>query len=242
MKFALITQSANDGSKLLRGSSLTYHMALAQYILSDEAYRQIYHDLHYEDHFIMLDNGAAENGHSIGIDNVCEAAEMIGADEIVMPDVLDECKATIAATYNALAYVPVRRRAVCPQGHSWAEWERCALELVSFGCRTICIAKRYEAFPGGRVHALKLLMTHNWHKTHDVHLLGCKSRPLFEISKALKTAPWIRGIDTAAPIAYAQNNAPIENPHWYSFRWNEPFQCSVADHNVHAIQEVCRCT
>jgi len=242
MKFALIVQPSYETPALLSDFRLVYHMALAQYVLVDEAYASLYKGLHEQDHFIMLDNGAAENGHSIGIENVVRAAEMIGADEIVMPDVLDECKATVAATYSSLKYVPIRMRAVVPQGKDWTEWENCALELVSFGCRTICIAKRYEDLPGGRVYALELIQKHLWHKSHDIHLLGCRRRPLIEIIHALEAAPWVRGIDTAAPIAYAQHGALIENPKWFSLQWNAPIHYGTAAHNVAEIVEACRCT
>ena len=239
MKFALIIQPLYGCESLLSTYNLGYHMALAQYVLSDERYAAIYKKLHAQGHFIMLDNGAAENGHSIGIENVVAAAEMIGADEIVMPDVLDECRATMMVTLPSLQYVPMHKRAVVPQGKDWTDWENCAFELVEMHCHTICVAKRYEDLPGGRAHALQLIESHGWHKTHNIHLLGCRRRPLIEISEALRVAPWVRGIDTAAPIGYAQNGALIEASHWFSFQWNVPLQYAVAEHNIEEVLDAC---
>lgn len=241
MKFALIAQP-NAGDQLVNQYHLTYHLVLAQYVLSDARYRSFYLNLHLQDHFIMLDNGAAENGHSIGIENVMKAADLIGSDEVVMPDVLDECNATIAATYAALKSVPERMRAVVPQGRDWADWEYCATTLVGMGCRTICVAKRYEALPGGRVHALEIIKKHKWHRLYDIHLLGCYRNPLREILDAANVTSWIRGIDTAAPISYAQSGDTLDYPRWHSLEWDKPFNYTVACVNMDLILEACRCT
>lgn len=242
MKYALIAQPY-QGDLLISQFRLVYHMVLAQYVLSDSNYAAYYKNLSKHDHFIMLDNGAAENGHSIGIENVVKAADMIGGvDEIVMPDVLDEMRATVAATFAARPFVPERMRAVVPQGKTWEEWTECALALLDMKCRTICVAKRYESFKGGRVRALKIIEDHSWHKTHNIHLLGCYRNPLREIRDARAAAPWVRGIDTAAPISYAQHEAVLTHPSWYSLEWNGKFNFAVAETNVDLILEACRCT
>lgn len=238
MKFALIAQP-NRGDMLAIEYRLTYHMALAQYIHSDETYRNFYKLMRMQDHFIMLDNGAAENGHSIGIENVVAAADMIGGvDEIIMPDVLDEKRATVAATGNALQFVPINKRAVVPQGKNWEEWEQCAMDLVGMGCRTICVAKRYEALPGGRTYALEIIQKHRWHHIYDVHLLGCYRNPLREIGD-VRLMPWVRGIDTAAPISYAQHNETLDHPKWHSLEWDRPFDYDTAMTNMDLILEEC---
>jgi hypothetical protein len=239
MKYALIAQP-NGGDQLVNEFRLTYHLVLAQYVLSDRRYAAFYHNLHMQDHFIMLDNGAAENGHSIGIENVVRAADLVGVDEIVMPDVLDECNATISATANAMKFVPERMRAVVPQGKDWADWEYCATHLVAMHCRTICVAKRYEAFEGGRAHALGIIRQHKWHLTHDVHLLGCYRNPLREILDAIEAAPWARGIDTSAPISYAQSGDTLDHPKWHSLVWDAPFHHTTAVVNMDLILEACR--
>jgi len=243
MKFALIAPPSHFGDQLLQQYRLTYHMVLAQYVLEDPYYEGIYQMLRKQDHFIMLDNGAAEKGHSIGIENVVKAADALGGvDEIVMPDVLDECNATIAATKAALKFVPERMRAVVPQGRDWADWEYCATTLITLGCRTICIAKRYEALPGGRPYALDIIRSHNWHQSHSVHLLGCYRNPLKEIRDIAASAPWVRGIDTAAPISYAQSGCSLDYPRWHSLVWNADFNFTVAEVNMDLILEACRCT
>lgn len=239
MKYALIAQP-NRGNMLVMEYRLTYHMALAQYIHKDETYLNFYKLMRMQDHFIMLDNGAAENGHSIGIENVVKAADMIGGvDEIVMPDVLDEMRATVAATFTACKFVDERKRAVVPQGRDWQEWEECAVALVKFGCRTICVAKRYEAFKGGRVHALDIIRRHGWARTHDVHLLGCYRNPLKEIRDVMATDLWVRGIDTAAPISYAQHNDTIDHASWHSLDWDVPFKFDTAEYNMDLILKEC---
>jgi hypothetical protein len=242
MKYALIAQP-DGGDHLVNQYKLVYHLVLAQYVLSDSTYAAFYRAMRQQDHFIMLDNGAAENGHSIGIENVVKAADAIGGvDEIVMPDVLDECNATISATANAMKFVPERMRAVVPQGKDWDDWEYCATHLVAMHCRTICVAKRYEALEGGRAHALEIIKHHKWHLTHDVHLLGCYRNPLREILSAIEAAPWVRGIDTSAPISYAQHGDTLDHPSWHSLEWNKKFYFVAAEINMDLILEACRCT
>lgn len=242
MRLALIIP-AEKGLTLIDRHRLFYHMALSQYVLSDPTYANLYQYLRGRGHFIMLDNGAAENGTSIGIVNVMAAVDMIGGvDEIVMPDVLDESRLTVQMTYAALSFVPPRQRAVVPHGRDWDSWTRCAYELISMGCRTICVAKRYEKLPGGRARALGIIADHGWHKTHDVHLLGCSSNPLREAEWAAKVAPWVRGIDTAAPISYAQAHASIDSPTWHSIDWDVPFGTGLASDNVKLMLGACQCT
>jgi hypothetical protein len=159
-----------------------------------------------------------------------------------MPDVLDECNATVSATGNAIKFVPERMRAIVPQGKDWADWEYCATTLVRLGCRTICVAKRYEALEGGRAHALGIIRRHKWHLTHDIHLLGCYRNPLREILNAIEVAPWVRGIDTSAPISYAQHGDTLDHPKWHSLEWNKPFRYGTAVVNMDFILEACRCT
>lgn len=237
MKYALITPPL--GFALLETFNLGYHFVLPQY-LKDEYYMDTYRKLHRRGHFILMDNGAAELGEGIADDELVRAAEAIGADEVVMPDVLDNTGATLERTYAAHHRFPKHKRAMCPQGTSWEEWEYCATVMLNMGCATLCVAKRYELLPGGRLRALSIIEANGWHRDHHIHLLGCAKYPIGEAMAASKRAPWVRGIDTAAPIAYAQNGCRLDTPiERFSVEWEADFELPLAYTNVELFLEAC---
>jgi hypothetical protein len=238
MKYALITPPA--GLMLIKVFNLGYQFVLPQY-LNDSLYKGFYQKLHYEGHFLLMDNGAAELGEGIPDEDLVKAAEEVGADEIVMPDVLDNTKATLERTYAAHRMFPAHKRAMCPQGTNWDEWEYCASVMLNMGCATLCVAKRYESLPGGRVHALYLIEHNGWHRDHHIHLLGCSKDPLHEAEAAFKRAPWVRGIDTAAPVAYAQAGWHLNlAPHHCSLDWDVGFDLELAYDNIQLFLEASR--
>lgn len=238
MKYALIVPPPN--LQIIDEFHLGYHFILAQYC-KDPVYRDFYKQKHEQGHFIMMDNGAAELGASIDIKDVVEAANEVGADEIVMPDVLDDYVQTLQRTANAVEFVSRKQRAMVPQATNWKDWETCARLMINMGCATLCVAKRYEKFPGGRSHALKIIMDHGWDRTHNIHLLGCYKNPLREIRAAYRTMCKIRGVDTGAAIAYTQCGMALNFSGHCSLNWKAPFEPDLARHNIdlylHAHEE-----
>lgn len=219
---------------------LSFHLVLAQHVLNDSTYLAYFQLMKERDHFIMMDNGAAELGTSIPIQDICQAAALLEPDEIIFPDALDDYKVTLIESERALPYFPKRMRAMVPQGKNWAEWEMCAKFMVEMGCRTICVAKRYERFVGGRSYALEIIKKHGWNEEHDIHLLGCNSDPLLEISQALNVLPTIRSLDTAAPVSYAQNNQELKlGAPWHSLEWDKPADLDLVGRNIAIIVEAC---
>lgn len=218
MKLAVITPPTV--SKAVSTFRLSYQMVLATYC-NDPFYIGYHRNLAAMGAFTILDNGAAEYGESLPFDEVVSFGEAIGVDEIVMPDALQDGPRTVKLTEMYLDLVPQRNRFVVPQGKSWAEWDHCLRYLVTMGCRTIGIPKMYEEFPDGRARALKFIIDYNYHLTHDIHLLGCYKDPQTEIHSALKAYPWIRGIDTGAPIAHAQANKPMDYNEHISLQWGK---------------------
>ena len=230
MKYAIITPPA--GLPLVGEFNLGYHFVLSQYC-TDPSYKSFYQEAHARGQFIMVDNGAAELGASIDIGTVTEVADELGADEIILPDVLDDYAQTMKYTERALAFVPQKRRAMCPQGTNWTEWLRCAEQMIKWGCATLCIAKRYERLPGGRPYALQLVKERGWHEICNIHLLGCYENPLKEIAQAYIAFPGIRGVDTGAAIAYAQAGADLGDSRiHHSLSWTAPVPPHLARLNI----------
>jgi|WetSurSiteA1Bulk_404760.scaffolds.fasta_scaffold07815_4 hypothetical protein len=235
MKLAVITPP--KGLKLLSHHELGYHMVLPQY-MTIPSYAIFYHRVAKGGHFIMVDNGAAELGKSIEWATVLDVADQLDAAEIVMPDVLDNALETWIETEKALPTVPARRRAMCPQGRSWSDWESCLERMVNAGCRTICVAKRYEKLPGGRARGVEIICKHNWHLDHDIHYLGVHKNPLAEAQLAVNQhnddiSKLVRGIDTAAPIAYAQAGIRLDaTDSHHSLDWTKEFPIELASSNI----------
>ena len=94
-----------------------------------------------------------------------------------------------------------------PQGKNWSEWQYCAQMMLSWGCSTIAVAKRYEMFAGGRQEAVRLLQSLGC--TTHIHFLGCCKDPIKEMQGAVDAALHVRGIDTAAAFAYAREGTDL---------------------------------
>jgi len=235
MKFALIT--APNGFEILDVLHLSYHLVLAQY-KDDYAYLSRYKVAHRLGDFVMVDNGAAELGRSIPFEQVLDFANAIRADEVILPDVLDDSVATVKSSIETAHFLPPKKCAVVPQGSNWDEWTWCLKELLSLGCRTICIAKRYERLPGGRPHALGILRKMDLLDRYDIHLLGFDGDPLKEIREALACYQGIRGVDSAVPLAWAQQGMQLGEAH-RSYTWGGRFVGALATYNARQILSAC---
>jgi hypothetical protein len=236
MKLALI---AKPGHLQYLPIGFGYHMALGQ-LLSNQDYADFYKYRHEDGAFIMVDNGAAEGG-GFHFDQIVEMANRIGYDEIVLPDKLGDMKETVCMTLAAKELVIPKRRAICPQGESLEEWCECLRTFESsLEYRTICIPHRCSKFEGGRSTVLQYLQEQCYNQWYDVHLLGYRTED--EIREINERFSWVRGIDTAAPFAFAQHDAVLEGHgsihfgyDFGSFYINE----ALIRSNIQTLWEVC---
>ena len=236
MKLAVITppQSFN----VLQEAGLGYHMALGQELVRSAEYRRMYYSLRLKGHYIIVDNGAAESD-TLPFKQIVEIANKIGADEIAMPDVLRDMERTVIATRKAIGLVPKTKRMLIPQGKDWAAWNECVKQLMLKGGKSLGIPKLLEQYPGGRARALDYLVTKGIHKEIDVHLLGANENPLNEISVLQNQFSWIRGIDTGAPVAYAQQNIDMQSSTRASLNWHTPASNFLVCSNIKELLGVC---
>lgn len=238
MKLALIAHPA--AMDLLDEYRLSFHMFLAQKVLKEPPWSRIYYfRAQQRGQFVMLDNGAAELGTSIKFSDVLDAAQICHADEIVLPDALGNYEETLELTRKWADTVPIRKRAMVPQGETWELWDRCLQAMIKMGCATICVPKLYEAYEGGRVTALNIIWDHGYHETHNVHLLGCYENPIKEVTAVRENAPWVRSIDTAAPIAYAQHQEDIDCGKHYGYMYGVEFDWDMARKNLERLITAC---
>ena len=237
MKLALITDP--KGLPVADIFRLSYHLVLAQYVRSDDKYSQYYQQRQQGGDFLIMDNGAAEDG-VLKLHELKTAAQDIRPDEIVLPDVLADKEATIALTMdpNVLDFVPPKRRAVVPQGDNPSDWLVCANYFVeNLDFVTMCVPKHTERFPGGRPALLNIIKKMRWHEYYNIHLLGIWDNPYTEVKAIVKEAPWVRGLDTALPFALAQHGIELssEKIGHISHTWGRKFDRTLAFRNISTL-------
>lgn len=151
-----------------------YFMALTHLVESNVVYREW---LKRYKGYTILDNSIVELGDAVDIARVCDAAELINADEIILPDVMEDGVATCAKVAEAIDYLfkrygrewPFKIQAVV-QGKTYEEVEECFNQLEDNpDIDVIGIPKHLSnKHPFGRVGFEKLWM----HSDKKIHLLG----------------------------------------------------------------------
>lgn len=178
--------------------SSDFCMVLAHLVLENEAYREFYRKV---DRVKLLDNSFFELGYSLSVPAMLEAASLIDADYLVMPDDtlngLDEFK---DAGYKVMA-VP----SAIPSLEAFLANEE--VDRIGLSCLHIPKMCNLPAFnPKARA-----LCINEWVKPKDywrLHLLGA-SDDLKEEFRLLKGR--FGSIDTSLPIWSGLNNIRLKN-------------------------------
>lgn len=204
-----------------------YTMALGQYLLSDPGYRKHYMECHTFGGFLMVDNGEAE-GEQCDFEKLVQAVDHF-TDEFCLPDVFRDMEQTLAKYEEGLYQrVPPRKRAIIPQGDTLEEWWSCYQQIherLDGQYRTICIPKHLERFERGRLQVIEKLVEIGASDFYDIHMLGVWTTPLLEIAFVKDLHHVIRGMDTGAAVAWAQNHAMVDETgdERFSLQWDGPF-------------------
>jgi len=139
MKLAIICADNNLHATM----RLSFHFLVAPKVLQKSEMLRWYCGRSTRGDFIIVDNGAPE-GELVDETTLLTVAEAVRADEVILPDVLRNCDATLSksTSQRLLSYVPPTKRFVVPQGKTWPEWRYCLNQLVK-RCEptTIGIAK-----------------------------------------------------------------------------------------------------
>jgi hypothetical protein len=108
-----------------------WQLALAQHVLADKEYARFFWERSEAGDYVICDNGTAE-GERVTNEQLLEAAQIIAADEVILPDVWRDARATIKAVEEALL-TSLRQFNVMavPQGMSAFEWLYCLFELLN---------------------------------------------------------------------------------------------------------------
>ena len=206
-------------------SEAKMHMALAHLVGEPEyeVYTEFYKNRK-EGSFCILDNGVIE-GSPMPIETIMDKAEIIKANEIVLPDAYKDKNKTIDMVDDAMRKIAARFEGnqikpyglmVVPQGDSMDSWLICAEHLINkWGDHidTIGIPKHLIDTCGerdARLFAISNLADLNPNLSQfNIHLLGCWKTPLevLTIAKASEQGiiPRVRSCDSAIAYVYARN-------------------------------------
>lgn len=185
-----------------------YRMALAHWVLK---YPQYVKQIRKGAEYILLDNGAFE-GEQVDIAGLNKATELVGADEIVLPDVQGEPKETLQRSWAALGKVSATRVLFVPQGRTTKEWEDCLHSWLTkwkestwgtaYTLAIGVVALRKDKGTKPRVGTRAGLITEVLATSLPFHILGVHSPSEFAKNglPAARTAD-ARGVDTSLPFA-----------------------------------------
>ena len=192
-----------------------YHLCLAHHLRRDMIYTFFFRKQVRDKRYVIMDNGAAENGIPMKIDSLLSLVEVIECQEIVLPDTIHDAEATLKSSYAAV----IKTRKVSsglkimtvPHGKNVEEWRACVYEMFLWDIDTIGISKFIvpNLFPS-RVEALisvqELILSDK-----DIHLLGYTGVK-DEISEIEERFPGrIRGVDSSIPTLYAQRGEEMKD-------------------------------
>lgn len=199
-----------------------YHLLLAHDILNKpDEYRGLFNlaerinfSKHYNTNYFstkILDNSVIELGTSVDIDVIAEAARVVAATVIVLPDVLLDSKATVEACKAALDdWTPKLQKVlgnsgwsfmVVPQGLSRDEWTWCA-EQFEYDAHIGWwgIPRNYSIKGlGSRREAVDIASAINTNR--HIHLLGFGDDIIDDVLSVKH--PKVTGIDSAVPLRIA---------------------------------------
>lgn len=206
-----------------------FHLLLS-HLLENKAYWDHYEEQRNRGAYLVLDNSAHENGQGNDPEFLMYQACKIGAQEVVVPDVLFDVNGTIEGalaaheTWFEKRLSPteiVRTKALMyvPQGNTYIEWQHCLLNLVNIHLFTarkydlsssliIGVSKDYETWEGGLLRLVSddlVPLRESLFRQGvrmQVHMLGW-GRQLWDLDEIARTHPWIRSTDSAKPFVYA---------------------------------------
>jgi len=177
----------------------TYQLLLAHEVLADPMQYE-YFWRNQKDQFIIMDNSLIELGHPLPVDVVAEAAELVGAKAIVLPDVLGDRAKTYKLFAGALEQAKLQnidtkfKMLGVAQGRTSEETFSCGRDMLKAGADFLSVPRNLVKLAGTRMDAVKLLGKLGAH----MHLLGF-SNNLWDDFYTVHL-PGVMGIDSAVPI------------------------------------------
>lgn len=182
-----------------------YHLLLAHLILEDQnGWERFFHGirrLQHRDPFLIMDNSLVELDRPMDILAVIDAAHVVGAQVIVLPDILGNMQKTVALSGQASEAARGQKLpAGCQlagvvQGKSMDQCIACARSLITMGVGMLMIPRILTQLLGTRF----LITQAIGDMGRPVHLLGFSNSLLDDIA-SVRSHPMVSGIDSACPL------------------------------------------
>jgi hypothetical protein len=184
-----------------------YHMILPSEC-GDQRYFNFYRNaLGYK----ILDNGAAE-GEQLSNDELLYYARAMSVDEVVIPDVMGDAKATTEKAFDFLRFVQDVQVIgdfnwmFCLHGTTMEEIEASLSATQFLPFITTYALPRILASTMDDAE-IRIKLSHNERVRHKrIHWLGAHSY----IDEVLRMPTWVGGIDTSMPMSLARAGLDIE--------------------------------
>lgn len=159
--------------------------------------------------YVILDNSVIELKAPESIESIIKSAELVAADEIVLPDQSFDMERTLQLTRHAIAELKARglpyKRMAAPHGTTALRWISCARTLIEEGdIDTLGLSYLYTEMFKGRINMVKVIYPYAVQTGVNIHLLGCMIDPI-EVYEISQHYPNVRGVDSAISCVYAQN-------------------------------------
>lgn len=201
MKAALIPPKGLE-ARMYQGSLI---MGLAHLVRSPSYLRSLQAAVQ-DNRFVILDNGAAE-GEPVSNEGLQEAARLIGAKEVVLPDVMRDAQGTVDAATRYLKElgpaVGVEYMAVA-QGTTFDEVKKYIDQFKLYGpIATIGLPRLLVDYNRSMRIDLANWMLSEFGKRYNIHFLGTNPAWPREVYYAARYAPHVRSVDTSMPYNYA---------------------------------------
>lgn len=187
-------------------------MFLTHLIFKDKAYRDMARN---HEGYKILDNSLIEIGGALSMQDVLNAAEIIKADEVVLPDVFTDGEATIESTTDALEEYKEElkhyKTMAVVHGKTKDEWLRTFLyfserpDVDVLGIPKVMHEQFTENWQAGRPRLLGEVIDLT---DKDIHLLGLWSS-FDELHYYGDDLEKIRSIDTSLPSLLELNKRSI---------------------------------
>lgn len=193
-----------------------YFLVLAHDVLNHpEEYREIFQGRSHipKSSFVILDNSVIELERPLGAEMLLEAADIVGPDCIILPDILGDVAGSLHLISKAHEVItseqPDTPLLGVLQGRNVAELTRCAVKYSEFENIRYFGCPRWVANQlGTRKVFESILGIHHNGVFPNVHMLGMSTRLDDDIQCA--RLPGVMGIDSANPIVMGQLGIPLQ--------------------------------
>lgn len=236
------------------------HHVAAQRVLTDPTYRDFFRIESELGATIIVDNGVFDLGHALPAAELVRAARAVAADEIILPDVLHDGPATMAASDQAaselLELSDEFRLCVVVHAADDEQWHRCYEHFVScsyVGAIAFPASRRREPsdeLSKNRVAATQYLDEHGMVEPRLVYrLLGLGRTGHLELVEQ-RRHDWIASVDCAAPVILGamgmamHPDGPYEKvptPRIDALGPIEPGRFGLIRDNIHAVRYAAGC-